>query len=97
MKIELTTSGGLTGRGIGSVTIDAGTQLTLSEQQRLASLPKPKKTHSPQRAPDAITYTLRIDGEEWTWTDVNAPKDCQAWSDVLLAIRERIAHPSSSM
>jgi hypothetical protein len=92
MKIELTTSGGLTGRGIGNIAVDLD-RLTPSEQERLASLPLPKPTPSPKPAPDAINYTLRIDGQLWSWTDVDAPADCVAWADALLAI----AHRSSSM
>lgn len=107
MKIELITSGGLTGRGIGSVkvednnvVVDGGiaTELTPAEQARLHRLPILGKTRSPVTKPDAVTYTLTIDGHRWTWTDVSAPPDFASWADALLAIRARVVNqPPSSM
>ncbi|MGZ5476170.1 MAG: hypothetical protein ACXW29_07390 [Thermoanaerobaculia bacterium] len=75
MRISLTTTGGLTGRGVGSVTVQAN-----------LALPKPKPTPPPKPTPDAITYTLTIDGQQWSWTDANTPDDCQAWADALLKL-----------
>lgn len=109
MQIELTTYGGVTGRGIGSVRVDGSTatiddrvttQLTEAEEARLHHLPIVRKTRPPASTPDAIRYTLVIDGERWTWSDPGAPPDCRRWAEALFAIRERalaLDQPSSSM
>jgi hypothetical protein len=92
------TSGGLTGRGVGSVTIEddralidghVSTPLTADEAARLHRLPIVRASRPMRAAPDAITYTLTIDGARWTWNDANAPRECASWADVLLSIRER--------
>ncbi|HSP17511.1 MAG TPA: hypothetical protein VLV78_22390 [Thermoanaerobaculia bacterium] len=99
MKIELITSGGVTGRGVGTVKIEGsdavidGTmtaELTDAEEARLACLPILRSTRSPHRTPDAIVYTLIVDGHRWTWSDVAAPPDFANWARTLLAIRERV-------
>lgn len=107
MRVELTTSGGLTGRGVGSVRVDGSnatidgritTQLTASEEAQLHRLPIVRKTRPPQNQPDAVLYTLTIDGERWSWSDVAAPAECRRWAEALLAIRDRaLDQPSSSM
>lgn len=107
MRVELTTSGGLTGRGLGSVVIEGrraiidgkvSSQITDAEEARLSRLPIVRSTRSPRGSADAVSYTLVIDGHRWTWTDAAPPSDCSRWAEVLLAIRERaLAQPSSSM
>lgn len=107
MRVELTTSGGLTGRGVGSVRVDGSsatidgrvtTELTKAEETRLRRLPTLRTTRSPSTAADAVLYTLTIDGKRFTFTDVAAPPECRQWADELLAIRERaLDQPSSSM
>ena len=107
MQIELTTSGGLGGRGIGSVKVDGSmatidgsvtTELTQAEEARLARLPIVRVTRAPSGTPDAIRYTLTIDGRRWSWSDTSAPLDCRRWAETLLAIRDRaLDQPSSSM
>ena len=107
MRIELTTSGGLTGRGIGSVLVDGTTatidgkvttELTEDEAARLHRLPIVRTTRPPAATPDAIRYTLIIDGERWSWSDPGVPTDCRRWAEALMAIRDRaLDHPSSSM
>jgi len=99
LRIELVTSGGFTGRGIGSIRIDGtsatadgiiATELTAAEEARLHRLPILGKTRSPSKKPDAIVYTLTIDGHRWTWNEAAAPPDFASWADALLAIRERV-------
>lgn len=107
MRIELTTSGGLTGRGIGSVKVEGSTatidgsvttQLTDVEEARLHRLPIVRRSRTGAPTPDAVQYTLTIDGERFSWTDGGAPNDCQRWAETLLAIRDRaLDQPSSSM
>lgn len=107
MRVELTTSGGLTGRGIGSVRVDGSsatidgrvtTGLTQAEEARLNRLPIVRTARSPRGGPDAITYTLTIEGERFIFDDVAAPPECRRWAEVLLAIRERaLDQPSSSI
>ncbi len=107
MTIQLTTSGGLTGRGVGSVKVDGSSatidnrvtvELTDQEAARLHRLPVLRSTRGPSTLPDAITYTLTVDGERWSWTDIGAPSECRRWAEALLAIRDRaLGQPSSSM
>lgn len=107
MRVELTTSGGLTGRGVGSVSVDGSnatidgrlrTELTGDEQARLSRLPAVRAARSPAGSPDAVLYTLTIEGQHFVWSDVAAPPECRRWAEALLAIRERaLDQPSSSM
>jgi hypothetical protein len=107
MRVELTTSGGLTGLGVGSVKVDGSsatidgrvtTQLTEAEEARLHRLPIVRASRPPAGSPDAVLYTLTIDGQRFSWSDVAAPAECRRWAEALLAIRERaLDHPSSSM
>jgi hypothetical protein len=99
MKIELITSGGVTGRGLGTVKIDGanavidGTvtaELTDAERARLTRLPILRTTRAPRRTADAVVYTLVVDGHRWTWNDAAAPPDFASWARTLLAIRERV-------
>ncbi len=99
MKIELITSGGVTGRGVGTVKIDGtnaiidGTLpavLTAAEEARLARLPILRTTRAPIKTPDAIVYTLIVDGHRWAWNDAAAPPDFASWARTLLEIRERV-------
>ena len=98
MRIELITSGGFAGRGVGSIRID-GTNaiadgqtstLTDAEQARIHRLPILGKTRSLAPKPDAIVYTLTVDGHRWTWNDGYAQPDFASWADVLLEIRQRV-------
>lgn len=107
MRVELTTSGGLTGRGIGSIRVDGRsvtidgrvtTELTEAEEARLNRLPIVRTARSPRGAPDAVVYTLTIEGQRFIFDDLAAPADCRRWAEVLLAIRERaLDQPSSSI
>lgn len=109
MRIELVTSGGFTGRGVGSIrvegsnaVIDGGipTELTAAELARIDRLPILRKLRAPLIRPDAIVYTLNVDGRRWTWGDGSAPPDFASWADALLAIRKRVLdrdQASSSM
>ena len=107
MHVELITSGGLTGRGVGSVRVEGSnatidgrvtTRLTEAEEARLHRLPIVRTGRAPGRTPDAVLYTLTIDGQRFTWSDVSAPAECQRWAEALLAIREpALDQPSSSM
>ena len=107
MRVELTTSGGLTGRGVGSIRVEGSSatidgrvtiELTKAEETRLSRLPTVSRTRSPSAAPDAVLYTLTIEGQRFIFTDVAAPPECRRWADELFAIRERaLDQPSSSM
>lgn len=108
MTIQLTTSGGFTGRGAGSVKVDGRSatidnrltvELTAAESASLANLPELRAARRGASAtPDAITYTLTIDGKSWSWSDAEPPGHCQRWAAALLAIRDRaLGQPSSSM
>ena len=98
MRVSLVTSGGLTGQGVGSVTIEddralidghVSTPLTAEEEARLHRLPIVRASRPLRATPDAVTYTLVIDGVRWTWNDANAPQECSSWADALLKIRAR--------
>jgi len=93
--IELTTDGGMTGRGIGSVRIE-GAKLTVSGRfvrdlsaaelkmlNRLASSLEDFEGGG-RRAPDAVRYRLRAGGHTLTWTDADSlPRPAQAFFDAL--------------
>lgn len=95
------------GRGAGSVRVDGTsatidgrvtTQLTEAEAARLRRLPIIRASRPPAGSPDAILYTLTIDGKRFSWSDVSAPPECRRWAEALLAIRERaLDQPSPSM
>lgn len=112
MRIELVTSGGFTGRGIGSVRVDGSnalidggiaTELTPTELARLDRLPILRTLRAPLIRPDAIVFTLNVDGRRWTWGEHSAPPDFASWADALMAIRRRVLEngqplqPPSSM
>ncbi len=99
MRIELLTSGGFTGRGIGSVRVDGrnavidggiSTELTPAEIARIDRLPILRTVRAPLMKPDAIVYTLNVDGKRWTWGEHSAPPDFASWADALMAIRKRV-------
>ncbi|HEX9163207.1 MAG TPA: hypothetical protein VF980_15990 [Thermoanaerobaculia bacterium] len=109
MRIELTTSGGLTGRGVGSVTIDGADatidgrtklRITREEQSRLEHVARPESHPRRSFTPDAVIYSLTIDGNQWSWDDAAPAPECERWAEMLLAIRERalaLDQTSSSM
>jgi hypothetical protein len=92
--IELTTDGGLTGRGIGSVRIE-GTKLIVSgrfvrnlsatEVRTLVELTSSLEDFEGSRqTPDAVHYRLRAGGHTLTWTDADPlPRPAQALFDAL--------------
>lgn len=100
MRIALETSGGFTGRGIGSIVIDGHnavadgrhtTELTPEELARLDRLPILRRaSRPPSITPDAVVYTLTVDGQRWVWGEGAAPPDFTNWANALLAIRERV-------
>ena len=72
MHVELVTSGGLTGRGVGSVKVDGTlatidnrvtTELTAAEEAQLHRLPIIRKARPHAPKPDAVQFVLTIDGE----------------------------------
>jgi hypothetical protein len=92
--IELTTDGGLTGRGVGSVRIEGRKlfangrfvrDLTLSERQRLNTFAAAIDDFSGSAtAPDAIHYRLRAGDHVLTWTDADRlPAPVQTLFDAL--------------
>ncbi len=92
--IELTTEGGFTGRGIGSIRIEGRKviangrhvrDLTAAESQRLAALAAAvDDISSTTTTPDAIRYRLRVGNRLLTWTDADRlPPPAQALFDFL--------------
>ena len=105
LRIELVTSGGFTGRGVGSIRIDGtsaiadgavSTELTTEERARLDRLPILRNTRSRSNTADAVVYTLTIDGRRWTWRDGAAPPEFANWADALLATRARVLNQAPS-
>lgn len=74
VRVEIRTSGGFTGRGIGNVSIDDARSLRALVDAALLS-PEPKST--PAMTPDSITYRMTVEhGEKqrtFTWSDSAPP------------------------
>ena len=95
--IELTSEGGLMGRGAGSVRIE-GTRLIVNGQFRRdlsASEAETLAKHAAdatefrgtRSAPDAIRYRLRVRGLTITWSDGDAiPKNLEDLFEALRAV-----------
>ena len=105
LRIELLTSGGFTGRGVGSIRIDGNsavtdgglsTELTPDEVARLDRLPILRSIRPRQVTPDAIVYTLIVDGRRWMWGEGSAPPEFTNWATALLDIRRRVVDQTPS-
>jgi hypothetical protein len=100
MRIALETSGGFSGRGVGSIVINGHsavadgqhmTELTADELARIDRLPILRRAARPPLIrPDAIVYTLTVDGQRWVFGEGSAPPDFTNWANALLAIRDRV-------
>ncbi len=105
MRIALETTGGFTGRGIGSIVIEGTnaladgqvtSELTADEQARLHRLPILGSIRAPRIKPDAVVFKLTVDGQRWTWGETTAPPDFANWASALLAIRARLVGQTPS-
>jgi hypothetical protein len=72
VRIEIETSGGFTGLGIGNVTIeDASALRTLIERATKGGAHRTAPPHSSSR--DIVTYIMRVGDRTFTWTDAVPP------------------------
>lgn len=80
--IELTTEGGLTGRGVGNLRVEGDTlflngqrrrQITEAEGARLDLLTGtlPQVSRRKERPPDGIRYQVRVGDQSVSWTDAD--------------------------
>ncbi|HSP35874.1 MAG TPA: hypothetical protein VLU46_16295 [Thermoanaerobaculia bacterium] len=105
MRIELVTSGGFTGLGVGSIRIDGttavvdggvATELTAAEVARIDRLPILKRLTPRGSTPDSIVFTLVIDGQRWRFGEHGAPPEFANWANALLEIRRRVVDQTPS-
>lgn len=72
MRIDIETSGGFTGRGIGNATIeDASALRNLIVRALLSGPGSSPSPHSSSR--DAVTYSMKVGDHTFTWTDAQPP------------------------
>ncbi len=104
VHLEITTDGGFTGRGLGSITVDAqkgttercSSALTAAELHQLAdALAAATKTDWKESyghaAPDAVQWTMKAGERKTSWYDNNdVPKEIGAVRDAAWKIRERV-------
>ena len=76
MRVEIRTSGGFTGRGIGDVVIDDAKPLRALIDAALLT-PRQKRIDVPMHGADEVLYTMTVshgnDSRTFTWTDDEAP------------------------
>ena len=76
MRVEIRTSGGFTGRGIGSVVIDDAKSLRALIDAALLISPH-KRTDVLMHSPDEVVYSMTVshgdDTRTFTWTDDEPP------------------------
>ena len=102
-RISVTSDGGITGRGVGGIVIDAG-QVTATLQQKscTAALTEPERRELQKLIPirdsnaeghghpDQIRYTLTIGDRTATWFGEDAPKEIAPLFQLLWQIRQRV-------
>lgn len=77
MNVTITTDGGFTGRGLGSVSVESDVDHRVREAVRNAR-PETWQREYTTRGADLITYTLTIDGHTTSWqTHAEIPKDLE--------------------
>jgi len=102
-RISVTSDGGITGRGVGGITIDNGQvsaslqqksctgALTDSERTRLQKLiPIRDSTEAGHGHPDQIRYTMTVGDRTAIWFGEDAPKDIAPLFQLLWQIRQRV-------
>lgn len=102
-RIEVTTDGGITGRGLGGVTFekDSGTattpgsscqsEITAVEKQQLArAVDSFKAVTQDDVQPDQIHYILTVDGRTASWYGEQPPDSATQLFHVAWQIRQRI-------
>ncbi|MGZ4808609.1 MAG: hypothetical protein ACXVJT_00640 [Thermoanaerobaculia bacterium] len=78
VRIEIETSGGFTGRGIGNVTIEDASALEHLIVRALKGGAPPRSRPKNEPAPhsssrDAVAYSMKVGDRVFTWTDAQPP------------------------
>ena len=102
-RISVASDGGITGRGVGGITIDNGQvsatlqqksctgALTDSERAGLQKLmPIRDSTEGGHGHPDQIRYTMTVGDRTAIWFGEDAPKDVAPLFQLLWQIRQRV-------
>jgi hypothetical protein len=102
-RMSVTTEGGITGRGLGGVTVEGGqvtatlqqksctSPLTDSERSRLQTLIPIRDANATGNGhPDQIRYTLTAGDHTVSWYGEEAPKDVAPLFELLWQIRQRV-------
>jgi hypothetical protein len=102
-RISVTSEGGITGRGVGGVTIENGqvtttlqqkscsAALTDSERVKLQKLTPIRDSNAEGHGhPDQIRYTLTVGDRTATWFGEDAPKEIAPLFQLLWQIRQRV-------
>ena len=75
MKVMITTDGGFTGRGVGSVSVESDVDARVREAVRNAR-PETWQREYLSRGADLVTYTLTLGEHTTSWqTGAEIPKD----------------------
>jgi len=102
-RISITSEGGITGRGVGSIVIDGGQvtatlgqkscvgALTEAERDKLQKLiPIRDSNEAGHGGPDQIRYTLTAGDHTASWFGEEAPKEIAPLFRLLWEIRQRV-------
>jgi len=106
VHLTITTDGGFTGRGLGTIAIEAkkattdrcSSPLTAAELEQLGEAMNAAKKIEWKESygaahPDAVRWTLETDGRKTSWYDNNdVPKELGALRDAAWKVRERVNH-----
>ena len=87
MDVMITTDGGFTGRGVGSVSVDSDVDARVREAVRNAQ-PSAWKREYAARGADLVTYTLTLGEHTTSWqTGAEIPKDLEELFDAVWGLR----------
>ena len=103
-RIALTSEGGISGRGVGAISIELGRitasdirrqctgKLADAERDAIAKLPvlPAASKESSGGHPDQIRYTLTVGDRTMSWNGEDAPSDASPWVHTLNEIRKRV-------
>lgn len=86
MRIEITTDGGFTGRGIGNAVVDSTEHDTVTRALNRAKPETWAREYRLEHGADLVRYTLTMEGVTTSWvTGAAIPEDLQAVFEAVWA------------